>query len=314
MTVGKWIEGLTAATPVVEAARCVLEMRLEAVQHGLASALQQEHADREAVHQLRVSTRRAAAALAIFKGCLPSKLRRRLRRRLRKLRRAAGNARDWDVFLMDLEAGRPGDAKQVPGMAFLQGYAGGQRHGAQPQLEKAGAQGRSHLEKWRAELDEALRPDNSGPEQKLVDLARPLLEGWQSKLEKAAAQDLKDYANLHQVRIAGKKLRYGMEIFVDCFEPPLREKLYPQIEALQDILGRANDSHVASQRLLALRDQLKKDDATGWKRYQPAFTRWIRFHQRRLPQERRRFQQWWKQWQDSAAIFRAFLEPNNEET
>src|SRR5207244_2148550 len=64
----------------------------------------------------------------------------------------------------------------------------------------------------------------------------------------AASGDLKDYAHLHQVRIQGKRLRYAMEVFADCFAADFKEELYPQIEEMQEILGSANDSHVGAQR------------------------------------------------------------------
>src|SRR5438132_103344 len=64
----------------------------------------------------------------------------------------------------------------------------------------------------------------------LLDLARPLLANLLRDLDTAAGQDLDDYAHLHQVRIAGKRLRYAMEVFGECFAPPFREELYPAVE------------------------------------------------------------------------------------
>ena len=40
-----------------------------------------------------------------------------------------------------------------------------------------------------------------------------------------------------------KRLRYALELFIDCFPPAVREQVYPRVEAVQDILGTANDSH-----------------------------------------------------------------------
>src|SRR5690348_512201 len=99
---GKWISDLKADTPVAEAARHVLFVRLQVVKDYLPRAALEPDHDIEYVHQLRVGSRRADAALRIFRACLPAKAHRKARRRLRKLRRAAGAARDWDVFLADL--------------------------------------------------------------------------------------------------------------------------------------------------------------------------------------------------------------------
>src|SRR5437870_505346 len=124
MADGKWISGLKATTPLAEAARRVLQVRLGVVAKHLPLALFESDKDPEHVHQLRVGTRRAAAALKIFESALKRKACKRGRQVLRQLRRAAGAARDWDVFLNDLaarlEKARPAER---PGFDFLIGYA-----------------------------------------------------------------------------------------------------------------------------------------------------------------------------------------------
>ncbi len=130
-------------------------------------------------------------------------------------------------------------------------------------------------------------------------------------LERAALGDLTDYRQLHQVRIAGKRLRYAMEVFADCFDPTFRETLYPRVEELQEVLGRANDSHVAAERLVCLRDRVRATCSTAWPRLQPGLEQLLRSHQRRLPQERRRFLKWWGQWHpaSSEAVMTSLLTP-----
>jgi len=118
-------------------------------------------------------------------------------------------------------------------------------------------------------------------------------------LDEAANRDLSDPTNLHQVRIAGKQLRYAMEILAGCFTPPFREKLYPEIETMQEILGRANDSRFAIARLEELSDSLVKSQPTGWKRKQSALTEFHGHLQRRMTQQRRRFERWYKNWKKS---------------
>src|SRR5262245_24754839 len=103
MAEGKWIPDLKATTPLDDAARRVLTVRLQVVGEYLPKALRESEKDVEHVHQLRVATRRAAAALRIVDCCLPVKVSKNARRRLREVRRAAGKARDWDVFLLELD-------------------------------------------------------------------------------------------------------------------------------------------------------------------------------------------------------------------
>lgn len=299
MADGKWITGLEPTAPLDTAARQVLATRLRVVADYLPRAVHQAHRDPEHVHQLRVATRRADAAVRLFAACLPEKAYRTARRRLRRVRRAAGAARDWDVFLITMRAREEGlSAKDQPGFDFLAGYASGQRRAAQVQLEAAGAKEIPRFDTFLADTVAAVRPPHEADLHGAVflDLARPLLSRLLHDLELAAAGDLEDYAHLHQVRITGKRLRYAMEVFAGCFGAAFREDLYPRVEEMQEILGHANDSHVAAERLTALRDQLRSDRDSGWSRLRPAIAGLLRFHQRRLPQERRRFLKWWDSW------------------
>ena len=150
-----------------------------------------------------------------------------------------------------------------------------------------------------AEFPEIVRDilDKIDPERRresLRDRAVPLLAALTEEFEAAAARDPSDYEQLHQVRILGKQLRYAMEVFTVCFDDAFRESRYPAIVALQDILGRANDSHVAIGRLLAIQPALEKSRPTEWARYKPGIESVLRFHRRRLSEARRRFLAWRK--------------------
>jgi CHAD domain-containing protein len=313
MSSGKWVADLKPDSPLEDAARHVLFARLQVVNDYLPRAALEADKDIEYVHQLRVGTRRADAALRIFKGCLPKKAHRKARRRLKKVRHAAGAARDWDVFLTDLlEREQASDAKHRAGLDFLIGYALGQRTAAHDELEAVYKDQGFDFETFFTRTIDAVRTanDSSGPAI-LVDLARPVLFERLQDLERATLGDLDDYRQLHQVRIAGKRLRYAMEVFADCFDPAFRETLYPRIEELQEILGRANDSHVAAERLVCLRERVCHTCPTAWPRLQAGIEQLLRSHQRRLPQERRRFLQWWSQWHPagSEAVMTSLLTP-----
>jgi CHAD domain-containing protein len=303
MAEGKWISGLTADAPLTEAAKRVLSVRLRAVGEVLPRAALEADRDPEYVHQLRVATRRADAALRIFAPCLPGKVHKKARSRLRRLRRAAGAARDWDVFLLGITERRVKQPeKDQHGLNFLFGYAYGLRSAAQADLEAAGSEEHQSFDAFLEATTAAVRPTHDLPHDAvLLGLARPLLTARLHELDWTAAGDLQDYAHLHQVRIAGKRLRYAMEVFADCFSPSFREELYPRVEEMQEVLGRANDSHVAEGRLTELRRHLRRAWPAEWKRVQRGVESLLRFHQRRLPQERRRFVQWWEEWSKTGA-------------
>ena len=295
MAVGKWISELKATTPVADAARHVLTVRLEVVRDYLPLALQQADNDPEHVHQLRVGTRRARAALDIFACCLPSKVYKGARKHLRDIRQVAGEARDWDVFLASLTQWAREHARKLwPGLDCLVGYVVAKREAAQLQLEGAGKNYPFAFERFLAETVAAVHKPNELGLRTLVDLALPRLTGLLRELEEAASLDLESYEHLHQIRILGKRLRYAMEVFADCFAPAFRVELYPAVEAMQEILGNANDSHVACTRLEALSARLQALAPVEWKRHRPGLEGLLQYHQDRLPQERERFQEWWR--------------------
>lgn len=297
----KWIPGLHGDMPVAAAAKLALSVRLSVVRDRLPAAVFQPYADIENVHQLRVGTRRAAAALRIFVDSLPARLHEKSRKTLRDLRRSAGEARDWDVFLEELlpRLGRA-SATHRAGLIFLFGFAQGQRELAQDHLREAY---QAKAEKFTQCIDEVVetlaRAKTAQPT--LRDLASAQLAQLLQKLVEANRADLTSYEALHQVRILGKNLRYAMEIFESCYAAELRQEYYPAVVEMQDILGLANDSYTAWERLTTLRSHLMEAQPKEWKRCEPGLEMLIHFHERRLPQQRRKFEKWWRAWLKSGA-------------
>src|SRR5712672_1585897 len=97
----KWLTSAMADAPADSVARAALAERLVAVRHFLDHALGGSD-EAEGIHQLRVWTRRASAALKLFEPALPSSQAKRMKKLLRKLRRTAGSIRDCDIHLQRL--------------------------------------------------------------------------------------------------------------------------------------------------------------------------------------------------------------------
>src|SRR3954454_16467108 len=116
-TSGKWIEGIGPETPVADAASRSLETRLAVVAHTLPLAAHLAGHDIEHVHRLRVATRRAAAALKLYRDWLPEKTQRWFKKRLRQIRRAASEARDLDVLIHRLQ--RESETHAEPVVRYL---------------------------------------------------------------------------------------------------------------------------------------------------------------------------------------------------
>jgi CHAD domain-containing protein len=297
----KWIAGLFADMPAHEAAHLTLNLRLGVVRDRLPAAVFHADDDIEHVHQLRVGTRRAAAALRIFAACLPERLHKKARMTLRALRRSCGEARDWDVFLDMLQARlTKAPAKQRRGLDVLLGFAHGQRVLAQDHLRQAFSADGDKFSLRIGQVSAALETARNSSVT-LRDLAFPTLTQLLRELESAARGDLAHYEALHQVRILGKQLRYAMEIFESCFVSEFRQRYYPAVVEMQEILGLANDSYTACQRLSALQARLLRTQPKQWPHYQEGIEVLLRFHERRLPLQRKKFETWWKGWLKSGA-------------
>ena len=204
-------------------------MRLQVVKDYLPRAALEADADIENVHQLRVGTRRSDAALRIFADCLSKKVYRKARQRLKKLRPPPALPAIGTFFSPNYwPANRTPtlsiaedsiSSSDMPSVSALRAHA---------ELESVHREESSTFESFLVHTIEAIRP----PEEPscpaiLVDLARPMLFDRLKELEQAALSDLSDYAQLHRARIAGKRLRYAMEVFADCFDPAFRDTLYP---------------------------------------------------------------------------------------
>ena len=129
----KWIENSAPDESVDEFARRAISARLESVWELLARAAD-EHPQPEHVHQLRVATRRAMAALRIFEALLPRRRSRKMKKQLKRIRRAAGDARNLDVLAARLEKDYP--AWEASRSAKLADFITHLRREAQPPIGK----------------------------------------------------------------------------------------------------------------------------------------------------------------------------------
>lgn len=297
MADGKWIAGLTPEMPVAGAARLVLAARFEVVRQHLPLAVEKPYHDPEHVHQLRVGTRRAGAALRVFGDCFPRKSLKAVRGSLRTIRRAAGDARDWDVFRIGLRESKAltGSAAR-PALDFLAGYAMGERTAAQARLIDAAATAGPGFGELASELPElAHEAQAENPPATFGELAAARFGELLTAFDEAVRANPTEPAALHQLRILGKRTRYALEIFADCFPPVFRDSVYPTIEGAQELLGGVQDAAVTADRLAALRDRTKLA-AAEWPRLRKGFEAFIKATRAKIPAGRKAFQAWRKEW------------------
>ena len=237
--------------------------------------------DPDAVHKMRVSTRRLRSALATFKPLLDTEQSRHLREELKWLAGVLGRARDAEVMrdrLTTMAAGDPGtrDASEADPA---------DRGGIATELS---AQLAAELgARYRAAHDDVLRVLDSRRYFRLLDSLDSLVDSpaWSSTAEEQARKALprlvrRDWrrarkharaaaradrpprsgtSELHEVRKAAKRLRYACDALAPAFGTPAAG-LGDAAKALQEVLGEHQDS-VVSQELL--RELAGRDGISG---------------------------------------------------
>lgn len=222
--------------PFAELGRVVLRRQVRRLQQ-TARAVEADETI-EAVHDLRVATRRIRAALRLLEPVAPAKAARKATVAVRTLAREAGATRDRDVLLNDIaqrdlpslapvmEAIR---AERMQAHTTLVDYLGSKQY-------ERDLRALARLACFAAEWDN--RP-------RVKDYAGSMLYAHYEALRSYDRNGLpEDDASLHAMRIAGKRLRYALELVSDIVGERLSDLLNPLID-FQDHLGALNDISVA---------------------------------------------------------------------
>ncbi len=296
MAEGKWIAGLDPHMRATEAACVVLAARLDTVRHYLPLAAKAADENIEYVHQLRVGTRRAGAALRAFASFLPAKHLHTTKARLRVLRQAAGDARDWDVLLEMMSSNTSSAVpSSQPALDFLRGYAACERVAAQSRLVDAFEDVGAAFASSSALMPGRVRGRRGKP-QTLGDVASEVILLCLGRFQETLDARPESAPELHALRIRGKRLRYAIELFAECFEASLRETIYPAVEDVQEILGEMQDATVAAARFHTLHATAQRVSGPDWPRLEPGFRALEVEQEEKWPRGWERFRSWVKRW------------------
>lgn len=294
-------------------ARSVLRRRLRAVEKLLASAGRDAAPRSRHAHRLRVATRRAAGALRFFEEYGDQRTIAALRRRLRAVRRAGAEARRADVQLLALDALRDGadGAGVADGVAALTARLERLRCAAQGELRRAARRRNLRaLRRLRGALLRSLRrrqqqragaggERRSGePPYTFAQLARDRLPGLVAGVPDCALSS--EPAQLHELRLRIKALRYAFELCAGCFPPVVRDPLHEQLTDVQRRLGQINDAREMSDCIARLTAGRRAGAKAGPERR--ALRALAALCTARCDQLRAEFGDWW-----SAADSRGFL-------
>jgi CHAD domain-containing protein len=246
----KWLDGIDPRDSVENVAREALRVRLSRVLYFMPLAAKKSDEDPEYVHQLRVSTRRSASAMRLFRDFLPERTARRVKKALRRIRGAASEARDLDILGRRYENGSHSRNHVLTATAEVRRFAQRDIVRVDRALNRDG-----RLRRQVDRLIERTRPrgktHGDGHASSFAEWARERLRRLVQRFFDAVPCHPTDLKELHRLRIRGKEMRYAVELLASVFAPELREDVYPELERLQEILGEVNDRAMALVRLSA---------------------------------------------------------------
>ena len=211
--------------------------------------------DIEELHDMRVATRRLRAALSLFADVLPENA-QSFREELGWIGQALGGVRDLDVQLEQLN----GWVAEIPeadreALDALRSLLEDKRQEARAAMLEAldsrryeafvGRFGRFLRARSRRLTGAAAVP--------ALSVAPDLIEARFRKLRSSGDRigPTSEAADLHRVRIHGKRLRYALEFLGDLY-PGQTRPLIKRMVVLQDVLGLHQDAGVAIARLRGL--------------------------------------------------------------
>lgn len=210
----------------------------------LANAVR-EDASPEALHKLRVSLRRLRSLWWAFEPLLDKGENTRQRALYKYLANAAGKTRDWDILIELIARDERVAHEMTP---TLQAARGGALETSRETLSNADVK---HL------LQDALSSANKElntarervPLQKFVDKRVSASErSLKKRIKRASRAKRSNYTAFHDVRKAGKKVRYLLEFFGPALSGS-HKRIQKRLKQIQKRFGTLNDI-VASEMLL----------------------------------------------------------------
>jgi CHAD domain-containing protein len=210
-------------------------------------------ADVDAVHDMRVASRRLREAMRLLAPLYPQAEFGTWYRRVRRVTRMLGPVRDSDVFIEDFSRlGRDLGEGGKQCVAFMAGYRSGQRERELEVLDRQMhkldlSRSRREFERltqFVADTEDAWRPLAEFAHEAVAERAATVFAA------QPAALDAENLEQQHALRIDYKRLRYAVEAFAPCYGNEF-DALHGTLTAFQDTLGEMHDLHVFMEMLRA---------------------------------------------------------------
>jgi len=240
--------------PTVRGDGAVREIVGNALGHLLANRAAAMAGDVEGIHQARVAIRRLRSALRLFEPRLEPHAAALFQNELQRLGRVIGEARDWDVFCVEVlpESFERRGATDWGGLIRNAAEAR-QRAADSTCARELGAASFTALvlglAGWTETGRERRRVLGRGLNKRLAKIAPELLGRLARKVEKRGRQLRPDAAPeaLHALRKSVKKLHYGIEFLASLYPRKAVKRFDKRLKTLQKSLGVINDGATATR-------------------------------------------------------------------
>lgn len=210
--------------------------------------------DVDAIHDARVATRRIRAAVDVLQTVLMPEHLRSFQKALRRVRRVLGPLRDIDVMLSHLD--EPWVSRRHESVAkWMSQQLREERDALRRKIARKwpAAELLEHLGTWMrlsSEVAECAEGAHAAVIASLRERLRDFGERANSICSPGGVQTAPPTSNAHELRIAGKRLRYSLE-HAAAMGHNLDRQVLRFFKQFQDALGLWHDYAVLSQRIVA---------------------------------------------------------------
>lgn len=238
---------LSASTPFGAAAKITISRLCGQMMENLDGTIEGE--DIEALHDMRVASRRLRAAFKVFRSCFKPEDLASVESEVASVTRSLGQVRDQDVFL-DFLRSYISDQKEKNLDWLIKHEEDVREQSRQVMIDALKEMQQRDLP---GSIDALLKKAHKG--HSYASYAPELVKARLDKLTKRAQSidDPEAVAELHLMRIEAKRLRYTLEAFVPCFGKPISDVI-STVKELQELLGQVHDCDVWVEKIALRRD------------------------------------------------------------
>lgn len=218
-----------------------------------------------AVHRTRVASRRLRELLPVLQLDAPTAA--KLSRQLRKVTRRLGSVREADVMLLVIDELHESGRFHEPALQRVRQALGQARDEVRAGLP--GKSAASELRRLGRKLDRIARSLKEDERAQTRRAWRWALDARVSRRAAALKRAIYDAGpvylpgRLHEVRIALKKLRYGLELKTEAEGVKPTADLR-HLKRLQDLLGRLHDLQMLVDRVRKIQASLSPPNVAAW--------------------------------------------------